>query len=502
MVPNGQSYFLPASLSVLGGARIYVQATAPTGIIPLNSLWFNTTTGSIEVWNGSTWNVQQFNAQQLIQADTILAAQIANGTLTTAQLAAAAGILGAQIATATITSGNIAANTIVAANIAANTITAAQIAANTITAGQIAAGTITSTQIAALAVSGANTGAAFHGLNMVPDPQFSIAAINTVRQADAQTAGTWTTTSGTAEVTASPSVQNQLALMPSAFPSMWVNPGEQYYLSVEVVNSAANNVGIGLICNPGGTFEHIHNSFTGTQTLTGTVTIPAGVQTAYVVIFAGANASTPTSTFSTPVCTPAQLNGDSWTLGANGLTVTSGTESVNVNDSQISLGSGAYISDSSTGQLVIGGTVGTNAVECLLPFSTIIVPTQPGSTTTEETWHSLGTAGATGCTLEQARYRITPDGECEIDIALLAAAGGSIAGTYTWSNTLPAGYQFTGNFLRNYPLIMNTTITTGTQNPCIVIDGNGTANAGRVRITIPAIAAGAYFTGTCRIPLN
>lgn len=137
ILPGVTSFFLPTSLASLGGAKVFVQATAPTQppTIPLNSLWFNTTLGAIENWNGSAWVVQSFNATEIIQAATITATQVANATLTTAQLAAAAGILGSQIASATITSGNIAANTIVAGNIAANTITASQLAAGIIYAG-------------------------------------------------------------------------------------------------------------------------------------------------------------------------------------------------------------------------------------------------------------------------------------------------------------------------------------------------------------------------------
>lgn len=153
LIPNGTSYFFPASLSNLGGAKVYVQATAPAGTIPANSIWFNTTTKGIETYTGGAWDNQQLNAQTAIVAASILGTQIAagtitggnvaNGTLTTAQLAAAAGILGSQIASATITSGNIAANTIVAGNIAANTITASQLAANIIVAGIVNGTTIT-----------------------------------------------------------------------------------------------------------------------------------------------------------------------------------------------------------------------------------------------------------------------------------------------------------------------------------------------------------------------
>lgn len=159
IAPGGSSFFQPASLANIGGSKVYVQDTAPTGKIPANSIWFNTAISALETWNGTEWVTQQFSAQELIQDSTILAAQIAAGTLTAAQLAAAAGILGSQIASATITSGNIAANTIVAANIAANTITAAKIAAGTITAGQIAANTITASQIATHTITAAQLAA-------------------------------------------------------------------------------------------------------------------------------------------------------------------------------------------------------------------------------------------------------------------------------------------------------------------------------------------------------
>jgi hypothetical protein len=178
MIPGGTSYFLPASLSSIGGAKVYVQGGAPAGNIPVNSIWFNTTNGSLQTWNGSAWVNEQFSAQSLIQAATILGTQIADqavtaskvadGTLTASQLAAAAGILGTQIANATITSGNIAANTIVASNIAANTITGAKIAANTITSGNIQANTIGVSQLVAnLVYAGIVNGTTITGATFV-----------------------------------------------------------------------------------------------------------------------------------------------------------------------------------------------------------------------------------------------------------------------------------------------------------------------------------------------
>lgn len=132
-----------------------------------------------------------------------------------------------------------------------------------------------------------------------------------------------------------------------------------------------------------------------------------------------------------------------------------------------------------------------------------LVANEPGQVAgTPEVWHSLGTAGATGCTLNQGRYRKTADGETEIDIALTAGAGGSTAGTYTWSNTLPAAYQFTGNYSRAYSMGYVDPVSAGAENPAIAVDGAGTATPGRVRMFLPAFGANTLFTVSQRIPLN
>lgn len=291
----------PLTLIQLGGIKVYVQAAAPTGTIPVNSIWINTTNGSINNWNGSGWVQQEFNAQNLIQAGTIVAALIE-----------------------------------------ANTITASQIAANTITGAQIAAQTI----------SGIYLGASFTGLNMIADPQFNIAAVNTARLADPAVVGAWSLTGGTAEVTASATTA-ELPLMPSISPAIWVNPGEQYYLSVTIANSASANVGMGILCD-NGAFEHIHNTFTGTQTLTGAVTIPAGAHYGYIYIFSTATAGTPTSTFSAPYCTPAVLTGENFIINGNGTFTYSGTPALGNLTASIASAGGT----DSFGNLYLPGTVG------------------------------------------------------------------------------------------------------------------------------------------------
>lgn len=172
------------------------------------------------------------------------------------------------------------------------------------------------------------------------------------------------------------------------------------------------------------------------------------------------------------------------------------SSTVSVSPSEIALsqlpasGSGSGVALTSSGVLLTGAVTSTSG--------TAAAP----STITTDTWHSLGSAGATGCTLEQARYTLTPEIETMLDIALVVGSGGSTPGTYTWGNVLPAAYQFPGSFLRIYPLTYNAAIAASSQASIIAIDGAGTANPGRVRITIPALASGVVLTGTPRIPLT
>lgn len=118
-----------------------------------------------------------------------------------------------------------------------------------------------------------------------------------------------------------------------------------------------------------------------------------------------------------------------------------------------------------------------------------------------ESWQSLGTGPGGTWTINQARYRLTADGETEIDIALNAQTGGGSAGTFAMSNTLPAAYQFAGNYSRSFPLGYNGTVTSGAASGCILVDGAGTATPGRVRLQLPAMPATTNMCGTVRMPL-
>jgi len=79
VITSGLAFFSPPSLSGLGGVKIFAQTSTPTGTIPVNSLWFNLTDGSMQLWNGSAWIPQQFSGQQIITAGTVYAAQLAAG---------------------------------------------------------------------------------------------------------------------------------------------------------------------------------------------------------------------------------------------------------------------------------------------------------------------------------------------------------------------------------------------------------------------------------------
>lgn len=82
IIPGGTSFFQPTTLANIGGIACFVQNTQPIGSsFPVNSIWFNESTQSLYTWNGSTWAQQQFNADELITAGTIVASLIAAGTI-------------------------------------------------------------------------------------------------------------------------------------------------------------------------------------------------------------------------------------------------------------------------------------------------------------------------------------------------------------------------------------------------------------------------------------
>lgn len=116
-----------------------------------------------------------------------------------------------------------------------------------------------------------------------------------------------------------------LPLMPSAGsqPSMYVNPGEQYYLSMiaNVPGATAANSGVQLVTD-GGVLT-VSKSGTGYQAINGTVTIPPGATNGYVRVFTTASSGTISGiSILNPSASMSQLSGASWTLNDSGLLVT------------------------------------------------------------------------------------------------------------------------------------------------------------------------------------
>lgn len=145
------------------------------------------------------------------------------------------------------------------------------------------------------------------------------------------------------------------------------------------------------------------------------------------------------------------------------------------------------------------GTVGIGGFTTIGPSFAV----HPGSSPAIlETWQTLGALSTGTWTVNTGRYRITPDGQCELDISLNAQAGGGAAGAFTWANNLLAAYQFPGNYTRSYAMGFNGTITTATNNADVLIDGAGTSNPGRVRVQLPALPATTNATVTAIIPLT
>lgn len=120
----------------------------------------------------------------------------------------------------------------------------------------------------------------------------------------------------------------------------------------------------------------------------------------------------------------------------------------------------------------------------------------PGATsTTAETWHSLGSPGATGYTSVHGRYRMTPMGEVEFDIQLVDAGTGT-AGIYSYANTLPSAYR--PSIDRYYPIGVQGTNLGASRAPGLRIQ-----TTGAVAVMLPTIGvAGNLVGGTAIMPLD
>jgi len=131
----------------------------------------------------------------------------------------------------------------------------------------------------------------------------------------------------------------------------------------------------------------------------------------------------------------------------------------------------------------------------LTPIDTVspLIAADPasGSVTTAETWHTLGGGlGIANLSSTHGRYRMTPQGEVEIDIVLTATgAGGPASGTF--ANNLASQYQ--PAIQRSYPL--GGPLAAGLGRVLV-------GTAGSVQVSVPAFNNGNIWGGTIIMPLD
>jgi hypothetical protein len=165
----GALYPLSQNLNVTAAGNVGVGTTSPatkldvTGDVRASGQLVSSAVGIAPMIVSSTNKVTNFNADQLDGFDssaftqlgqTIESAEITDGTIATADLAASS-VTSAKIAANAITSALLADGTITSADVAADTLTAADIASGAVTTAEILDGTIATADIASGAVTSA-----------------------------------------------------------------------------------------------------------------------------------------------------------------------------------------------------------------------------------------------------------------------------------------------------------------------------------------------------------
>lgn len=165
-------------------------------------------------------------------------------------------------------------------------------------------GSLTGAEIAVQSITNLNLATAAAATNVILDPQFTSGGVNAVRQADPGTTCTWTFATPNVSVAGGLAVCT-LALMPSTLVPLYVNPGEQYFLSVGVTlptGTTGVSAGIQFAFNDGSFGGPLLPVNPGANTVAQLVTIPAGVASAYVRLIVSALPSGRIATFTQPVC--------------------------------------------------------------------------------------------------------------------------------------------------------------------------------------------------------
>lgn len=123
-----------------------------------------------------------------------------------------------------------------------------------------------------------------------------------------------------------------------------------------------------------------------------------------------------------------------------------------------------------------------------------LIAGSPGSSPTVETTHPLGALGVTGIDITVSNYYRLPDGG--IFISIKGSATGTVsAGSKTFPNALPAGYQpATGTLL---PAMFGGNIAAGEPRPRLVVNTNGD-----VTLYYPGLVSGNSISAGGRFDLQ
>jgi len=119
-----------------------------------------------------------------------------------------------------------------------------------------------------------------------------------------------------------------------------------------------------------------------------------------------------------------------------------------------------------------------------------VVIDDPASPGTPETWHSLGTLA--NYTVNIGRYRLTSQGELELDVNVSSA--GANAGTTTFSTTIAAAYRPTQ--LRFVPMATTRNVTAGDAWPRLLVSAAGAVSV------VQTAAVTAQLSAINAIPTN
>lgn len=145
---------LPAS-----GSSVYVQDTDPAvTVTPADgAVWFDTANHAIKSYSAALpgWVNQAFDANNIIEAATILGTRLANQSVGSAQLASNA-VGSGNIAAGAVGNTQLAGNAVNASKIAAGAVGTSQIAGNAVGSGQLANGAVGTPQLGSSAVQSGN----------------------------------------------------------------------------------------------------------------------------------------------------------------------------------------------------------------------------------------------------------------------------------------------------------------------------------------------------------